>query len=98
MSLTLEQVQAMTRDMKAADAKLVKLVVFRDRESMNKVIRNLPGSVEARDMPQMVIAPEFVSEGYDILCVADPMVIRAIMKYLQSKAEERDIDLGRLQG
>lgn len=98
MSLTMDQIAAMARDMKVADAKLVKLAVFRSKEDLNKAIRNLPGSVEARDMPQMVIAPEFVPDGYHVLRVADRAVVKAIMKHINDKAEGRDIDLGRLEG
>ena len=80
MSLTIDDLMATVRELKEADEKRVKLVVFRTEEGMSKTIRNIPVDTSPMDMPQMIVAPEFIPGDAWALCVADRDVAQAILK------------------
>ena len=80
MSLTIEDLMATVRELKEADEKTVKLVVFRTEEGMNKTIRNFPVDTNPMDVPQMIVAPEFIPGDAGALCVADRDIAQAILK------------------
>lgn len=85
--MTLDDLQKTIREMKEAEEKTAKVVVFHDRADIQRVIRNLPSTSKPEDFPPFVVNPDLTKAG-TVLFVADRGIADAILE-LDRKNQEK---------